>query len=898
MSSIVLPVILDESELRASLQKVAGELSNVSKKLKSDVDNFSKAFEEQGKKESSSLVANSQKAVDNTGKLNDKLINTAALINVGKAAYSGLVELGTRFFSVLSTGTRDAQAQFDAIRQIQLFSGNINDVDVIRGKLDDVKNQLEAMSLVSFLSRGGFNSEEVERFAQAINLVAARTGTAKSAVEQMLKSGQLSADALASLGKSQEEVTALIAKAEAAAGVPLTALERTQVLLRAWGDEIFKAESSLGKFGQSNPFDVLKRDIESAWQEARKGLLPFIEDLSKEFKKLTPTIQETTKKILDGFKEITLFVRDYVAPIIQKVIDGVRVLGGALAGVAALVTGQWRTANAIFEDTAKNLNKVLGITNQIKEASKKKDDDYYGIKASTALLEESHKRAMKLRAERLTAEAQEEKRRQGLIARRRAQFEAEAAQERKSAQATFRGLQRNIVNTKLQAVASTGAITSGLVSQIANSMKQIRVLELAGATSTKTGKELIALYQGQAGDAINRFAIKQERAVEALKGQNSLFEEGKQLAALRSQQLLEETSINDSLNQVLSARNLLMKSGFGRYASEIKQLDDLWQRLKGIKAARQGVAKEAQRLLEIQVAFNKAMENVGFKKEELQLKSRLEILALENKSLLNNNALDSVERIRIQNAQRMKEISLEQETLEIRRNALLEKRKNASIEDQSRLDKEISSLSTRIALMKEEGLAISQNTILQEKQFSVLGSFLEKMKTQAKDVGRILGESLSGNVMSFTNSVGNAFASLFSDLVKGEKDAGANFGKSLLSALGDMAIAFASTFAGIGAGKIAMGDFVGGSGLLAASVALFAAAGLVKGFASGSSSSSSSPSSSSPTRQQLPNVQPQREQERNTYILVSNRIFGSEEDQARSLKNFVQKNQRVTGKIL
>ena len=171
-----------------------------------------------------------------------------------------------------------------------------------------------------------------------------------------------------------------------------------------------------------------------------------------------------------------------------------------------------------------------------------------------------------------------------------------------------------------------------------------------------------------------------------------------------------------------------------------------------------------------------------------------------------------------------------------------------------------------------------------------------QLMQMASDASQKIGQTIANSVQSFASSIGNSISGLFEGLAKSDKDAGANFGKTLLSALGDIATAFASTFMGIGIGKVALGDVGGGAALIAASVALYAVAGGLKGLASGQASGTSQ--TTTPSRAELPGtVTRQPEKAEPTFILVSNRIFGSEEDQARALKQFVQRGERITGRI-
>ncbi len=213
------------------------------------------------------------------------------------------------------------------------------------------------------------------------------------------------------------------------------------------------------------------------------------------------------------------------------------------------------------------------------------------------------------------------------------------------------------------------------------------------------------------------------------------------------------------------------------------------------------------------------------------------------------------------------------------------------------LDKESAALKAQSDELQKQLLLQDQLLVTQQRLFSVGGSLLAQLQAQAVDAAQKIGQAAATAGMGLVNALGGALSGVFEALVTADKDLAKNFGKTILTALGDMAAAFASTFAAVAVGKFALGDIAGGAGLAAASIALFALAGTLKGAGAlvGPQAKQTTSAASSPARTSLPGQeQARKETVRETYVIVPSDMLGDPLRQARSLSRFLSESERRT----
>jgi hypothetical protein len=188
-----------------------------------------------------------------------------------------------------------------------------------------------------------------------------------------------------------------------------------------------------------------------------------------------------------------------------------------------------------------------------------------------------------------------------------------------------------------------------------------------------------------------------------------------------------------------------------------------------------------------------------------------------------------------------------------------------------------------------EGLTLAGQL---RKQFAITSvQFAANMAAQMKT-------SFDGLVSGMGDAMGNVIASA----IQGDKDAGANFGKSTLEALGNLAMQWGSFFALQGVGMLASYQPTGAA-VLAAGVGLTALGGVLRGTAGligAQPKATGSGSAASPFRDRVPGTQPDKEKNvRETYVLINSVPWrkGSAEE-FRDMRQWVQRGERMTGQPL
>lgn len=323
---------------------------------------------------------------------------------------------------------------------------------------------------------------------------------------------------------------------------------------------------------------------------------------------------------------------------------------------------------------------------------------------------------------------------------------------------------------------------------------------------------------------------------------------------------------------------------------EVKQqLSDQAAIQNRVKALTEGLAK-----VDVDVAKKRQTTDRERAQQDLivsRLQLQQQLLGLQNKlqgtetaSLAVGQAKVAIDRKIFDNQQRLLEIEQKRRVLAANPQAV------------TALDKEAASLKAQNTELQKQLTLQDQLLVTQQRLFTVGGSMLSQLQAQAVDAAQKIGQAAASAGMGLVNSLGGALSSVFEALVTADKDLAKNFGKTILNALGDMAAAFASTFAAVAVGKFALGDIAGGAGLTAASIALFALAGTLKGAGTlVGPQKAEKQTSSTPTRNSLPGQeQTRKETVRETYVIVPSDMLGDPLRQARSLSRFLSESERRT----
>lgn len=918
-------------------------------------------------------------------------------------------------------------ARANTLARANFFGVTADQVELLRGKLGDVKSQLEATALASELVAGGFNKIQIGKFADGVNILSRLTGGTKQAAEDMLKAGELSEQALQALGRTRQEADAVVAQAAiAAGGRELTNLEKSRALLNAFGGDLEKLRGRLGGIGQMNPFRVLQKDIQSTWESVSVKLKPSLDDLVR----IIQQNKDGLIKFFSGAAEAAVVLGGVVAKVFSKIADALGWYYGkigaiAQAGVALVHSGQTAEAERIRKWQEEQLK--LEMARQ-------------GV-ASVEKISSAAETAKKVGAVQLT---ESQKAARALAAQAR----LEAKQETLGRIAEARAMVRNFEMLAMEAAGAMGGPVSGALSAFKDSFEKFKVLGSAyGKTLTRladtseeelkrlrsAGKitesqlKAVQLFQTylRAGELDLKEYLGTEKQVNfQLQAQGSLLAANNAIAAAQVEKLNQEKDVRAAItaitktigllegkDDVVSRRKLgVLKSTLGEYraiqsqrsqiltlalrTAEIdKQLEkakfseDLLRQAKDLADATKSVRFEleamsakddpvlAARLEAAQQVFRVETSIQGLQRTRLDNERTIAALTQKRdtagQSAENQKLLDKqIDSLRLQNDQLVFQVKLQGKILDTSRaifaiNAAIATEKQrvereralqdievqrlqlvqqlAGAQNKLRgeeaaslaagqakvaLDRKIFDNQQRIleieqrrralaanpqateALAKEAAFLAKQNSEIQrqidlqtqlaERQrylFTVSGALLNQLQSQAVDAAQKIGQAAASATMGLVSAFGTALSSLFEQLVQADKDLAKNFGKAVLSALGDMAIAFANTFAAVGVGRIALGDVAGGAGLIAASAALYIVAGTLKGLgaAIGAQSQPASPSASSPTQTTLPGQQVQREKEqRTTYVLISG-FLGSEQEQYRKFQQFVRKNSRAVG---
>ena len=827
----------------------------------------------------------------------DSLISKVGKVGIG---FTLLGFAAKAVVSNISSLTGEAGRLRDISMSAQWFKVPVEQGDKLQKILNDVKSKFDALQLTTELKQIGLSSEQVENFGRTINVLAAFTGQAKSTIEASLKGAAVTDRQLAILGKTRTGLELAMARAQASVGGrALDANERVQTLIK-FLNVTKKTEDALGKLGKANPFDVIKQDLKNTWEEIVKKVTPAILGLAKAFKWVvdeTIALGNGIAKVISAVNRLgslTFFKKKKRTPILTereiRLVEQARkrfvkwlqdkaFLGreGEDKAIRAIEELQKKAAarrkRGRQQEQLEAIQELIGRQRQARVLLRNFDRSVLGaligpgMKGAGAIIA-SMSRAVEL-SKVFTS------------------VMGPNFQKVNKKSATLLRLSIEAVDGELAKVVDkekqrTNLLRSQIIlsQRIKNALlKENKILKskrsLSDAIAVLGEAETTFRKQGSrtAKKMVSRIRSIKKILIESGKKQNEFLLKQKQIAVLTEKQRIEQQRIKDlqfSLNFAQSTQKILSKirriQGFitrdrGKesvFAVKINKLDILKIRHlieylklrkkigdtadtqyidRQIKKEQEKLSllkerqvanlkllaakKKAAKLEDLKFKAAKDQKAIGRKGEEEALKLKIEG---QRKSLYGQSQPDSANTV----LQLRTKIQQEQSTIEsLRKQIPLQ-----SGEKQALLQTELSYRVKMVALRKKE-LSVAKS------QFK-----LDQFRTS-------IGGSL---VLSQAQAVSDALGEMFSDLLTAPEKALENFGKSILSAFGDMAFKLAAFFGAEGLGMLfTPGGQAAGVGLIAASAAMTSVGGLLKGI---SASTGAPTTPSTPSTSSLPTAKP------------------------------------------
>jgi hypothetical protein len=155
---------------------------------------------------------------------------------------------------------------------------------------------------------------------------------------------------------------------------------------------------------------------------------------------------------------------------------------------------------------------------------------------------------------------------------------------------------------------------------------------------------------------------------------------------------------------------------------------------------------------------------------------------------------------------------------------------NPASQQAQRMAAQITFLKASVDLRKQELDVTRQQVQLEEYRRTGLGAFVTTLRDSVKNTSAELGQLAANQFLGLAQRISGAFSTIFTDMITQPEQALSNFGKSILSALGDVALSFAAVFAAKAVGYLFVpGGQATAAGLFGASAGLGVLGGLLKG---------------------------------------------------------------------
>lgn len=836
--------------------------------------------------------------------------------------------------------------QSKKLDKASFFGASLKDAQRLQKQLGGVISQMDALAEIQKFRQVGFSDKDIARAAELSKKISVLGGVSRVAALEMIRTGdgvdKLSAALNVDMNTALENTTNTLTK-----DVP-RASDRARAALLTLTKETKGIKGNFDQLTRANPFKVIAVSIEDATQNTLKGLRPEFDSMIKDLKSLLPVVQgfiknavsnfvaivrelaKVKKAITDAFANKTLqkiagFFLDVINKLRQipylgkavSVVFGGSVLGAmeklakfGLQSQKQLQTQAKSTANAA-KSTASTVNKSLD-----------------------SLRKKNRRRNQKSRQERI--------------------------QELKDFQSQARGQLRNFQQFALNNISSMGGTISGVIAAMKDTPEQLRILgsqyaKQIRATNGLTMEEILLRRQSgrltdtqaKVGVLINtirkagladqkEFLRNQKTITRQLRSGLAVSESQKKLAevaaaandlqtnVLTAQKQLGDVAIVQQITiagllekqrkqkgrlslldklALLQAKSVLKstRENQKKYAQIAAQQEPLIALMKERAELEALITGPAKRKLELAIQENQALDSLKQK--------QMELAAIQGK-------LTQVDQVRVAGAQKLKQLNFELAQARIDLNKkIIQFATTRDKLDSSILKKQIASQKMIISNKQKEISLQKQINAAQKETNSLQGGFVSGFAsniTQAQNAAQSLGATLGQAVMDFGKFIGDSLTRLgegFAKFMMGVKDAdlAKDLGKGFIDLLSGMAANFAATFAGIGAGYIALGNVGQGAAALAASGALFALSGALgalssiadtPGTGAGSGSGGARPATGASFQQTLGGDQQQGATAREVYVVINSSPWNKTGPQeAKEFQKWLRRNKRITGAL-
>lgn len=836
---------------------------------------------EVSKKVAPALVGGVTKAIQGSGKAVTALVSifrTAAVaargLVVAMAPLAPYIAAAAAAALLLKSMVDAVFARSEQIQRFRVFAIDPKQVQAIRSSLQDTLTFAEAAAVALQFRQAGIPPSMFKEVSTLANMIAKLSGVSEDAAIEMLRTGNLSTEAMQTLRVSAEEVEAAFEKARGGQLRNLTEGEKAKALI----DFLSKRYSHLGKTVQdafpTNPFKLFATEFRSIFQEIMRflstdfkpALLGIAKALTWVFRNVLSVMKASGKVIVWMGEKLKFWRKDGTAP----------------ATVAA------KKLSEAVDKNSKDLAKNAAAAERSAKAMQRYRSD---VQAAADVADIGLRNAASALDSAATAGSSVFSAQQALLA----QITQLSAGYAVAATAGY----------KIDTAALKTLRDRGILSQ-----REYRLALVVNAATAKEMSDRLVLLKteqealltkraslGVSQELAQAIAIESQRRTEDFKAAQSL-------ALLERRRLILVADLEDRVNQ-------MRKAGSAGRANELRLqtavLQDQIRSHDQIVSLQKAAAIESLRQLDIQAKMARIAADAAGQERLLSIQrqgrditvslqqAQVDLLRVQGRlpaateaALASMQKLEELDRKRLDTQLQIQRIQREIAAGGFRGDKLTEEQarlkvladQNAALARQSEIFKEIASL--------------------QQRNLTIAGSFLQQLVTQAADAAQKIGQAAASATMGLVSALGGALSTLFEQLVVADKDLAKNFGKAVFGALGDMAMAFANTFVAIAAGKFALGDIAGGAGLAAAAVALYAVAGTLKGVGAaigggGAERPSPSASSSSP-RTSLPGQEQGRQREvvRETYVIAPMDAWGDPLNQARQLQKFQRESERRT----
>ena len=235
---------------------------------------------------------------------------------------------------------------------------------------------------------------------------------------------------------------------------------------------------------------------------------------------------------------------------------------------------------------------------------------------------------------------------------------------------------------------------------------------------------------------------------------------------------------------------------------------------------------------------------------------------------------------------------------------------NPASQQAQRMAAQITFLKASVDLRKQELDVTRQQVQLEEYRRTGLGAFVMTLRDSVRNTTAEIGQLAANQFLGLAQKISGAFSTIFTDMVTQPEQALSNFGKSILSALGDVALSFAAVFAAKAVGYLFVpGGQATAAGLFGASAGLGVLGGLLKGGAAvvggqgkSSAGTAGTAAPSSTFRASVPGQTPPDEAERRQIVIFNNinsvpwrRARDTAPAEYRSMARWAEAQARATG---